>query len=409
LQPDAEHWQAFIKQLAATLGLEFDSVRINVVFRAKGIEAAARELRYGWLLARCESSAVLLTAHHSGDQSETMLLRLQRGAGVRGLAAMQGRSLQMGKRVLRPLLHVSRDELAAYAAHFHLDWIEDPSNQHLDIDRNFIRHRILAPLRQRWPHTDKAMARSIRYLREADQLLDTLGSEDLANALDRQAQTPLGESPPLNLGRIADRSASRIKNMLRVWAQRHELPSIPSKRLEWAVRSLFATTERGHVDFPGGSIRRYRQYVYLISQRWFAQMDTFADPVIVPWPLIYGEASDGSAETPRTFGGWLRIQIRRAEPGQAVIREQRLAVAPLLIRRRRGGEAIKPAGRSHRRSLKNIFQENGVPPWERDRWPLVWQADELVCVPGVTVSDNFCAANGELGIVIAPDSDSIRI
>ncbi|MEZ5449098.1 MAG: tRNA lysidine(34) synthetase TilS [Thiolinea sp.] len=93
---------------------------------------------------------LLLTAHHQDDQAETLLLNLLRGGG-RGLAAMPERRALGAGWLGRPLLTFTRAELEAYARAEQLNWVDDPSNQQTDFDRNFLRHHILPPLKQRWP------------------------------------------------------------------------------------------------------------------------------------------------------------------------------------------------------------------------------------------------------------------
>ena len=133
-----------------------------------------------------QANEVLLTAQHRDDQAETLLFRLLRGAGVRGLSGMP-RQRPLGKgHLLRPLLDVTRAELEAYAAEHQLSWIEDPSNQDRQFSRNYLRHQVFPVLTQRWPQAVATMARSAAHLSEAQGLLDELAQIDLASAEHRQ-------------------------------------------------------------------------------------------------------------------------------------------------------------------------------------------------------------------------------
>src|SRR3546814_923513 len=103
---------------------------------------------------------VLALAHHRDDQAETVLLRLLRASGSDGMAAMNRWRELAPNTIWRPLLNQPRAALLAYAQANALHWIDDPSNAEHGPDRNFLRHRVLPLLRQRWPQASAALARS---------------------------------------------------------------------------------------------------------------------------------------------------------------------------------------------------------------------------------------------------------
>ncbi|MEE2785692.1 MAG: tRNA lysidine(34) synthetase TilS [Pseudomonadota bacterium] len=147
LSPEADAWQTHCAHVAATLGIEFHTNKLNVPTDGN-LEANAREARYAYfrsMAARCD---VVLTAHHADDQLETVLLKLFQGRGFTGIQAV-GRTL--GVSVLRPLLNVPRATLEGYCEMRGLEWIEDPSNQDQRYDRNYLRHEIVPLLKKRWP------------------------------------------------------------------------------------------------------------------------------------------------------------------------------------------------------------------------------------------------------------------
>src|SRR5690606_324440 len=128
--------------------------------RNRGVEAAARSARYAALRAAMVPGDAVLSAHHLEDQAETVLLNLMRGSGLSGVAAIAAaRALPPG-RLFRPLLDVPRAELAAYARHHGLEWLDDPTNLDTGFDRNYLRHEILPRLRQRWPAAAAQLKRS---------------------------------------------------------------------------------------------------------------------------------------------------------------------------------------------------------------------------------------------------------
>ena len=145
---------------------------------ALSVQPGMRDMRA--FIEATQANEVLLTAQHRDDQAETLLFRLLRGAGVRGLSGMP-RQRPLGKgHLLRPLLDVTRAELEAYAAEHQLSWIEDPSNQDRQFSRNYLRHQVFPVLTERWPQAVATMARSAAHLSEAQGLLDELAQIDLA-------------------------------------------------------------------------------------------------------------------------------------------------------------------------------------------------------------------------------------
>ena len=120
-------------------------------------EAAARDVRYAFLLAAAESvgADVVVTAHHADDQAETVLFRLARGTGLAGLAGIPVRRGIL----VRPLLAFTRAELLSYAAASRIRWREDPTNRSMRFARNRIRHRVLAELERARPGATRRIAR----------------------------------------------------------------------------------------------------------------------------------------------------------------------------------------------------------------------------------------------------------
>ncbi|MBN7138577.1 tRNA lysidine(34) synthetase TilS, partial [Lysobacter enzymogenes] len=190
LHPDADAWAAHCAQVCAGYGLELTVSRVSVARDGgDGPEAAARAARHAAFAAGLGAGEVLTLAHHRDDQAETLLLRLLRGSGPDALAAMrEWRDCGRG-RLWRPLLALPRAALEAYAREHALRWIDDPGNDEQRYDRNFLRHRALPLLRERWPQAPAALAQSARLQEEAAELLDGEDAAALAQvrSLDPQA------------------------------------------------------------------------------------------------------------------------------------------------------------------------------------------------------------------------------
>jgi tRNA(Ile)-lysidine synthase len=206
LRPDSSEDARFCAELACRLGIAFRTDRAVVRAGRRGVEDAAREARYAFLrrIAREEQALAVAVAHTRDDQAETLLLRLLRGSGSRGLAGMRPR---VGD-VIRPLLGVSRAQVLDYLAARGLAWREDPSNADPAFLRNRVRHELLPYLESRVnPGVRATLARTAALL--ADDA-DALGGE--ARRLLGSAARPDRDGLLLNreaLGR-APRAVARL-------------------------------------------------------------------------------------------------------------------------------------------------------------------------------------------------------
>ncbi|HAT1558050.1 TPA: tRNA lysidine(34) synthetase TilS, partial [Aeromonas hydrophila] len=179
LSPHADEWVAHCETVCQQLAVPLLVERVQLQ-RDSGdsLEAQAREARYLCLAAQLGEGEWLLTAHHQDDQLETLLLALKRGAGLRGLAGMVPSQPFAGGLLLRPLLEVSRAELADAAASLPYGWVEDESNQDVSYDRNFLRQRLIPQLKARWPAMAQTAARSMALCAEQEALLEELAEAD---------------------------------------------------------------------------------------------------------------------------------------------------------------------------------------------------------------------------------------
>lgn len=250
LSRNADNWASFCAQTAQQLGIPFRVAHV-VVERgtSDGLEASARRARHAVFAAATADWVVL--AHHRDDQAETLLFNLLRGTGLAGAAAMRERN----GRLLRPLLSVGRAEIESYARQHALEWIEDESNRDTRHTRNFLRHRILAPLTQRFPAAQANLAAATSRFAEALDLLDSLARADLGTQDDF----------PLALEILQRLDEPRARNVLRYLLARHEVPIPSEARLREALRQMLAAGADRHPALVLGQHRllRRRGKVYL--------------------------------------------------------------------------------------------------------------------------------------------------
>lgn len=205
LSPNADAWADFCEAYCASLGVPLEVRRVRVAANTgSGLEAAARQARYA-AFAEIPADCLLL-AQHRGDQAETLLFNLLRGSGVTGAAGIPLERRLGRLRLLRPLLATPRAEIEAYARAEGLAWVDDESNADLGFSRNYLRHRALAGLGERFPGAEAALAQAAANFAEAQELLDDLAIEDWQAAADGDAA---------RLAELRQLSLPRLKNLLR--------------------------------------------------------------------------------------------------------------------------------------------------------------------------------------------------
>lgn len=378
ISPNAVDWAVFCAQMCAGYNIPFQVVKVDLKRRpGESLEALARDARYRVFAEQSADFVVL--AQHLDDQAETLLLQLLRGAGAKGLSAMgevQARGEGRGAMV-RPLLDISRRTILDYAAMRGLRWVEDESNADIAYDRNYLRHRVMPLLEQRFPGYRETFSRASRHLAESAQLSDDLALMDCAIAV---------VNGNLQVDVLRSLSGARARNLLRYWLAESGMPMSSAGRLENLLQQLCSARDDAQVRIPMGSavIRRYRGEVHIEEKIPVALMES---PLI--WSLQDGLDLPGS-------GGRLVFE-RTTGQGLSLAR---LTAAPVSIRLRQGGERLRPDCHRPTRSLKNLLQEAGVPPWQRQRLPLLFSGEQLVFVPGIGVDCEYQADDGEIGVVV---------
>ena len=247
LQSAADAWQDHVHTLALGLGVPCHSLRVAVEEASgKGVEAAARDARYDGLkeLAGRTGVSHILLAHHLNDQAETVLMRLLRGAGPTGLAAMAPVTERDGITYIRPWLDVDRSVILEAAEDYAglTGWIavDDPTNVEDSYTRGALRRRLAPVLDERWPAWRAIMARHARQAQELGKLVDEVASADLA-ALD-----PGHDHLDFSLAAWRGLSGHRQTLALRHWLRHHGLRAPTEARLSELCRQLRGLHALGH-------------------------------------------------------------------------------------------------------------------------------------------------------------------
>jgi tRNA(Ile)-lysidine synthase len=375
LRPASKQWAAHCRMLARNLHVPL-KVLTTKVERPRGtsLEAAARDARYGLLAAALHRGEILLTAHHSDDQLETVLLQLLRGSGLPGISAMPALAPFAEGFLARPLLSRSRAELEVWVREQGLTWVEDDTNVDESLDRNYLRLRILPLIRDRWPGAATAVARSARHAAEAQSLLDTLALADVDRA-------SYGES--LSAKSLRALPPDRRRNALRFWITRAGFLAPDTRRLEEVAGPLLDARPDANPFVKWGegegSVCAQR-HGDLLSLR--AQSSHAAPPA----DLVWSWHDSLTYDLPRALG---KLELEPDPRGPLDLD----ALPPTLtIRWRVGGERLSPRPGGPRRALKNLLQESHVPVPERAHLPLLFSTPSS----GATSSEERLLAVADL-------------
>ena len=341
LSANADAWATFCRKLCKDWDVPLAVRKVRVRRRGTGLEAAARAARRA-AFGRVAADTIAL-AHHLDDQAETVLLNLLRGAGPRGASAMPVAGRLGDKLLLRPLLSVPRREILAYARAHRLAWVEDESNRDDALTRNFLRLHVGPLLESRFPRWRESLARAARLFAAED---------------------------------------ARAEGALRAFLAHQGLRAPSEAKLVEMLKQLTSRGARTRIRHDGKELRVYRGRIEV------------------------GPHVERPAFTPLVWRGERRLPID-ALAGELRFRRARGAgIAAALVdgrtfrvRLRGGGERLRPDPRRPRRSLKNLFQEAGVPPWRRERLPMLFCGEELVWAAGLGVDAAWQAGARAPGIV----------
>ena len=281
--------------------------------------------------------------------------------------------------LVRPLLDTSRQQMHEYAQQHGLQWIEDESNQDTRFDRNFIRHEVMPKLSQRWPSAGRTLARTAAHTAGLVQIADELLLDELQDVIGCRADT-------LSIPALKTLSFAKASLLIRAMCHKLALPVPATSHIrELLDKQLHAEADRQiHINWPGAEFRRYRDDLYIHSPL----------PRISETQWHYEWDGKGTLVIPE-LGGNLLLEACTAQGISHQVLEKGLIIKP-----RTGSERCQPAGDRHRRDLKTIYHNHDIPPWQRQRLPLIYAGESLVAIADLVVCQQAVAAEDEVGYKI---------
>ena len=427
---DAEFVRALAERLGLQVTISAADVRAAAVAAGRGIEETARAIRYDFLLSAAKKTGCdrIAVGHTMTDQAETFVIRLIRGAGSRGLAAMRpvcavplqektegGRQKGDGANCLlpsslliRPLLCITREEVEAYCRERNLEFRTDVTNRDLHYTRNRIRCEIIPAMRAINPRVVESIARAAENLASDQDALDSLSSSLLKEARVERAHDPQDDdgSAAYSVAAMVKQPAGMRRRMiiealrLATGDRGADLAAgeVSSNHIR-AVESLLNSASSGkRVTLPGG-LDVWREFDALVLKRSGVEpanyqiaisasdIDVqaagfdFAMQRDLPGALLRSIIHTAQREKTRTGFDWMEVALMDCALPDC-----------LIIRSRQSGERAHVVGQRRTKKLKNLMIDHRIPSSRRVNWPLVTTPDgRYVWSPGLPPAVEFAA------------------
>ncbi len=380
LQSQSKDWQNHCQSICQSYKIQIICQQASLSKDNKTSELDARRARYQFFESVIGPNQLLLMAHHQNDQAETLLFRLIRGSGKLGMSGIQPLRKLAAGHLMRPMLQLSKSDILDYAQTHGLHWIEDPSNQSVQYDRNYIRQQFLPLLEQRWHKATKNIAQFAQIASEQNEILQQVAERDLA-------QVANGDKK-ISYLKLIDLSLARQKNLLHFWVNQlvgqtpshTEIMQLLKQLNSIGLNSNFSN-QAIKVKLASGWIRLFKQELYFC----------LSDPPqaltkSLPWKSI---------NQPLKLSKDLSLVAHGLDLAETASDTFRLSVRPpkndetVSLRARTGGEKIQPAGQEFHRSLKKLFQDLAIPHWDREWLPIIYYDENIVAIPGLVVDQAY--------------------
>ncbi|CED72128.1 tRNA(Ile)-lysidine synthase [Aliivibrio wodanis] len=383
LSQHAFDWEGVCQAHCDFLSIDLYIERVQLTVTAQdSLEEVARKARYQVLDKHMQANSLLLTGQHQDDQVETFFLALKRGSGPAGLSSMPSITPLSNGYKCRPLLTVSRSDIEQYAQDNELKWVEDESNKDTRFDRNFLRHEIVPNLVQRWPSFASSVSRSAQLCAEQESLL----SELLQPKLMAFQNTYQG----ISISQLNSESELARNMLLRLWLKQFAIP-LPSQVQLWVLWNEVAKAKEDanpQLELGAIQLRRFQDNLYCLPQyqdlsAWKKELSNTLDLPDALGRLIF---STGVEERDLNNKNDEQSLLLRA-PNQ----DEKIAVRFNVL-----GLTAHPEARERSRKMKKLYQEYGIPSWQRTRLPMIFYNEELAAIAGLFVCRTFSGKECEL-------------
>jgi len=351
LNKESQKWENHCKEFCKEINVELYIENINIILKpGDSIEEKAREERYSSIYSQMGKKTLMMTAHHGDDQAETFLYQLFRGSGAKGLSSMPRiKKIKKGFH-LRPFLAFNKKTLEDFLESKTLSYIEDQSNNNTDFSRNFIRKEILPDIKKKWPSCASTISRSAKNISESYKLNEDLAMIDIQNFL-------INNICKLNIS-VRSLDEYRCNNVIRYWISKNNY-RMPSSEQIHSIYSNVLNAGNDKAPFflcSEYEIRRHNNYIEIMQP-----LKKHDSSNIYKWK---------SSENLIISNLCLNLSWSDLEK-----RFDRKITHDVEVRFRKKGENLKFY--NSKKSLKDYMREINMPPWKRERTPLIYIDKEL--------------------------------
>ncbi len=339
---ESDRDQAFVEAVCRQYEIPLYIGKGTVTSGKKGLEAAARQARYGFLEAL---PGKIATAHTADDNGETVLMHLVRGTGLKGLGGIA----PIRGNIIRPMLSVTRQEVLAFLRHYHQDYVDDSSNASDAFLRNRLRHHVMPLLKKENPRLAEKLSDMALRLRQDEQILTKLTSGELPDV-----ETLRQMDPPLR------------SRYLTAFLERSGVKEPEAEHILLAESLVFSEKPSAMARFPGG----------VVLCRRYGRLEKQAAPQSLTQHSL---SCPGVLELPEQG-----IRIRCQAASEPVLNWNCFTVYPcgeIVVRSRASGDCMRLQGGS--KSLKALFIDRKIPAPERGSIPVIADSAGVLGVWGL--------------------------
>lgn len=366
----------FVREKAREMGVRFYKFRVDVPKLAKerglGIEAAAREARYGVFKSLAQKGVVdkIALAHHTRDQAETILMHIFRGSGLAGAKGMEAKS---DKIYIRPLLNTSKEEILEYLDKNHLEYMEDYTNDDNTYNRNFVRNVLLKGIVERWPNAVSSIVNFGKAVKEDDDYINKQVYDDAIMAEDTLVKIPTSYF-------LYDKAiVSRL--IFKAFKAIGINKDIERKHIN-LITNLALNGENGSRIFLPFEAIAVKEYDYLTIYNRHIETPVFEEPF---------KCGEFEVE------GFGKVNIKRVKdfniPEGALLVDYRKVPKGAVWRFRQDGDVFTKFGGGTKK-LKSFLIDRKVPSRLRDNLPVLAYENEIFAIAGVEISDKVKVEEG---------------
>ena len=336
INPNAKSWENHCRKTCEQLGIELIIEQAQLPDKS---ENSCRIARYEFFRKHLKENQILLTAHHAQDQAETILLKLFRGSGLKGLSGMEQYTDFAQGKLYRPLLDISPQKLRDYLVKNNINWIEDDSNLNNNYRRNFLRNQVFPEILKQFPDAIEKISQSGKNLKTTYDWLNELSSSNTTS---------------LKLETLNNTDKKYQSTLLYQWLSQKNIPLPDKSTIQQIVHDFTnaANDKNPHFRNKYYQLIRFRDEIFCIQN--YQKIDE---------QQVYEWQSDEILELPN---GCVTLQYL----GKKSLK--------FTIKFNQCGQKIKLSNRNITKSVKNLFQENQVPPWIKHNTPFIYHNNQLI-------------------------------